>query len=171
MLWYYCFCHCSLKSKYLTLFCLFVSECFILSIRSDPWWSYCCGWVQSCGNIRRFACQRRKARSCACHVRCWCCVCRFVFWEMLILRFVWTDRYRIEFLSGSFTTNVVAAAPVLYCQRTLDISNTVRDLFFPSLCYVVFSISSFIVYNYQCINFTIILTRKKVVKNKVSLIN
>lgn len=44
--------------------------------------------------------------------------------------FVWTDRYRIEFLSGSFTTNVVAAAPVLYCQRTLDISNTVRDFFF-----------------------------------------
>ncbi|WVY99268.1 hypothetical protein V8G54_031419 [Vigna mungo] len=26
--------------------------------------------------------------------------------------------------AGSFTTNVVAAAPVLYCQRTLDISNT-----------------------------------------------
>ncbi|XP_027935396.1 arginine biosynthesis bifunctional protein ArgJ, chloroplastic isoform X1 [Vigna unguiculata] len=28
--------------------------------------------------------------------------------------------------AGSFTTNVVAAAPVLYCQRTLDISNTAR---------------------------------------------
>ncbi|KAL2599240.1 hypothetical protein AAZV13_10G040800 [Glycine max] len=28
--------------------------------------------------------------------------------------------------AGSFTTNVVAAAPVLYCKRTLDISNTAR---------------------------------------------
>ncbi|XP_057423326.1 arginine biosynthesis bifunctional protein ArgJ, chloroplastic isoform X1 [Lotus japonicus] len=28
--------------------------------------------------------------------------------------------------AGSFTTNVVAAAPVLYCKKTLDISNTVR---------------------------------------------
>lgn len=28
--------------------------------------------------------------------------------------------------AGSFTTNVVAAAPVLYCKKTLDISNTAR---------------------------------------------
>ncbi|KAL2323346.1 hypothetical protein Fmac_027725 [Flemingia macrophylla] len=28
--------------------------------------------------------------------------------------------------AGSFTTNVVAAAPVLYCKKTLDVSNTAR---------------------------------------------
>lgn len=33
----------------------------------------------------------------------------------------------IFLLSGSFTTNVVAAAPVLYCKKTLDISKTVRE--------------------------------------------
>lgn len=44
---------------------------------------------------------------------------------------VWHALYVITFLSGSFTTNVVAAAPVLYCKRTLDISETVRNFCVP----------------------------------------
>lgn len=31
-------------------------------------------------------------------------------------------------ISGAFTTNMVAAAPVLYCKEMLDISKTVSSL-------------------------------------------
>lgn len=46
---------------------------------------------------------------------------------------VWHALYEVKILSGSFTTNVVAAAPVLYCKRTLDISKTVRGNCVPHL--------------------------------------
>lgn len=32
----------------------------------------------------------------------------------------------VVILSGAFTTNIVAAAPVVYCRHVLDISTTVR---------------------------------------------
>lgn len=34
-----------------------------------------------------------------------------------------------SFILGAFTTNVVAAAPVLYCKKILNISETVSSLF------------------------------------------
>jgi hypothetical protein len=36
--------------------------------------------------------------------------------------------YRVGLLSGAFTTNVVAAAPVLYCKHVLTLSKTVSLL-------------------------------------------
>jgi hypothetical protein len=118
------------------LSCFLVSKCLVLNF-SDSRWSYCCRGFQSCGNIWRVARCWWKAWSCTCHMWCWCHICWLasIFLFITILKFGFGALYVTRFLSGSFTTNVVAAAPVLYCKSTLDISNTVREFYVP--CFFV----------------------------------